>query len=161
MINEEVEKKIKYMVGLGFSDLMKDDRSISFSILIPVQFNTEEEAIAGQNYFFVRMEYLDRDVVINIYRKNLDLYGDSKIIKTIRWEDYYSYECSILKEKSIGKICTDAMLDEEPCSEKFDVIFKKLVGDNKNIISFSMQCLSYWIEPAFENLDLIQWNSKK
>ena len=71
MINEEVEKKIKYMVGLGFSDLMKDGRYISFSILMPVQFNTEREAVEGQNYFFARMEYLDKEVVINIYEKRI------------------------------------------------------------------------------------------
>lgn len=160
MINEEVEKKIKYMVELGFSDLMKDSRHISFSILIPVQFNTEREAVEGQNYFFARMEYLDKEVVINIYEKNMDLQGDSKIIKTIRWEDYYSYsyECSIQKENCIGKLCIDAMSDEEPCSEKFDVIFNKLIGDYKNVTSFSLQCLSYCVRPAFENLDLIQWN---
>ena len=158
MINEEAEKKIKYMVELGFSDLMKDDRCISFSILIPVQFNTEREAVEGQNYFFARMEYLDKEVVINIYEKNMDLQGDSKIIKTIRWEDYYSYECSIQKENCIGKLCIDAMSDEEPCSEKFDVIFNKLIGDYKNVTSFSLQCLSYCVRPAFENSDLIQWS---
>lgn len=159
MINEEVEKKIKYMIELGFSDLMNDCRHISFSILIPVQFNTEQEAVEGQNYFFARMEYLDTDVVINIYEKNKELYGDSKIIKTIRWEDYYSYKCSILKENCIGKCCVDAMLDEEPCSEKFEVIFEKLVRGYKNITSFSLQCLSYCVRPAFENLDLLQWKN--
>lgn len=35
--------KIKYKLGLYFSDRMYDDRDISFSILLPIEFNTEKK----------------------------------------------------------------------------------------------------------------------
>ncbi|WP_343102143.1 hypothetical protein [Romboutsia sp. MSSM.1001216sp_RTP31141st1_G3_RTP31141_220114] len=126
-------KKIKYKLGLYFSDRMFDNRDISFSILLPIEFDTEEEAIAGSGCFFAKMEYLDEEVVINIYEKNIDFESEefkvnSTIIKTIRWQNYYAYTCSITRDKSIGKLCIDPFIDEEPCSEKFEIILKNLTS---------------------------------
>ena len=146
--------KIKYKLGLYFSDRMYDDRDISFSILLPIEFNTEKKAIASSGCFFAKMEYLYGEVVINIYEKNIDFESEkfkinSKIIKTIRWQNYYSYTCSITKKESIGKLCNDPFIDEEPCSEKFEVILKNLTSKR----SFLLQNLSYWVEPVFAKIN--------
>lgn len=154
-------KNIKYKLGLWFSDRMCNDRDISFSILLPIEFDTEEEAIANSDCFFGKMEYLDEEVVINIYEKNIDFENEEfklspKIIKTIKWQNHYKYTCSITREESIKKLCTDPSIDEEPCSEKFDVILKNLTS-NRNFYSegssFTLQYLSYWIEPAFAKIN--------
>lgn len=150
------EEKIKYIVGLGFCDLMDDHREICFDILIPVQFNTEEEAREKQGCFLAKMEYLNEEVVINIYQ--LNEYADNKeLLETIKWDNYYSYKCSVLKKECIGSGYTDAATDYEPCADKFDVIFKKLVRDTGRT-SFTLEDISYWVEPAFENTDIKQWN---
>lgn len=38
-----------------------------------------------------------------------------------------------------------------------DFIFKKLVRDTGRT-SFTLEDISYWVEPAFENTDIKQWN---
>ncbi|ACA57387.1 hypothetical protein FDC45_08995 [Clostridium botulinum] len=148
-----MKKQIKYMLELNFSDRMNNGRDISFDILVPIQFNTEKEAIENQVFFFAKIEYLDKDVVINIYEKDKNLEKNYKIIKTIQWKDFYSYKCSITRKESIGKVCIDPMIDEEPCSERFDTILKGLTEEK----SFSLQCLAYWVEPAFESIEIRQW----
>lgn len=144
-------KNIKYKLGLWFSDRMFNDRDISFSILLPIEFDTEEEAIASSGCFFAKLEYLGKEVVINIYEKKIDFERtefkvDEEIIKTIKWQNFYAYTCSITSQESIGKICGDPFIDEEPCSEKFDVILKNLTSNK----TFILQYLSYWVEPVFE-----------
>ncbi|NFA60088.1 hypothetical protein EXM63_02515 [Clostridium botulinum] len=148
-----MEKQIKYMLGLTFSDRMNDGRDISFDILLPIQFNTEKEAVDNQCLFFARMEYLDRNIVINIYEKDKILEKNHKIITTIQWENFYYYKCSITRKESIGKLCIDPMIDEEPCSEKFNTILKGLTEEK----SFSLQCLAYWVEPTFQSIEIRQW----
>lgn len=147
-------KNIKYKLGLYFSDRMYDDRDISFNILLPIQFDTEEEAIASNSCFIAKLEYLDKEVVINIYEKNIDFSRndfkmDYELIKTIHWQNYYAYTCSITKEDSVGKLCSDPFFDEEPCSEKFELILKNLTFKK----SFLLQNLSYWVEPIFAEIN--------
>ncbi len=147
-------KKIKYKLGLWFSDKMYNDKEISFSILLPMEFNSEKEAIASSGCFFAKMEYLDEEVVINIYEKNIDFESEefkinSTIIKTIKWQNYYAYTCSITKDESIGKLCYDPFTDEEPCSEKFEIIMKNLTSKK----SFLLQNLAYWVEPVFVEIN--------
>ncbi|KEI95009.1 hypothetical protein N496_18755 (plasmid) [Clostridium botulinum A2B3 87] len=149
----KMEKQIKYMLGLTFSDRMNDGRDISFDILLPIQFNTEKEAVDNQCLFFAKMEYLDGNIVINIYEKDDSLEKNYKIINTIQWKDSYSYKCSITRKESIGKLYIDPMTDEEPCAEKFDTILKGLTEEK----TFSLQCLAYWVEPAFQSIKAIQW----
>ncbi|NFI08782.1 hypothetical protein FDF97_15755 [Clostridium botulinum] len=148
-----MKKQIKYMLGLTFSDRMNDGRDISFDILLPIQFNTEKEAADNQGLFFAKMEYLDQNVVINIYEQDESLGKNHKIVKTIQWKDFYSYKCSITRKESIGKLCIYPMIDEEPCAEKFDTILKGLTEEK----AFSLQCLAYWVEPAFQSIKAIQW----
>ncbi|MCH4200924.1 MAG: hypothetical protein LKF87_11295 [Clostridium tyrobutyricum] len=148
----KITKKIKFMLGLVLSDRMKNGRDIAFDILIPIQFNSEKEATDNQVLFFAKMEYLKKDVVINIYEKDIK-HEDAKIIKTIHWENFYYYECHTTRKESIGKFGIDPEIDEEPCSEKFDSILKNLTKKK----SFSLQSLAYWVEPAFQNLDIRQW----
>lgn len=150
---EKMKKQIKYMLGLTFSDRMNDGRDISFDILLPIQFNTEKEAVDNQGLFFARMEYLDENVVISIYEKDEILEKNHKIINTIQWKDFYYYKCSITRKESIGKLCIDPMIDEEPCAERFDKILKKLTTRE----TFSLQCLAYWVEPAFQSIKIRQW----
>lgn len=150
---EKMKKQIKYMLGLTFSDRMNDGRDISFDILLPIQFNTEKEAADNQGLFFAKMEYLDQNVVINIYEQDESLGKNHKIVKTIQWKDFYSYKCSITRKESIGKLCIYPMIDEEPCAEKFDTILKGLTEEK----AFSLQCLAYWVEPAFQSIKAIQW----
>lgn len=154
--DRKINDKIRYMVGLSFSDRMYDDRDIAFDIVMPIQFKSKKQAVDNQGLFFARMEYSDKEkeVVINIYSYGTGLKSrQSEIIKTIKWCDFYSYKCSTTREKSIGKIIIDPAIDEEPCAEKFEVILKKLTKKD----SFSLQSLAYWVEPAFQNLDIRQW----
>lgn len=150
--DRKITNKIRYMIGLVFSDRMYDDRDIAFDILLPVQFKSKKQAVDNEGLFFARMEHSAEEVLINIYEKDIK-HEDAKIIKTIHWENFYSYKCHITREKSIGKISIDPVIDEEPCAEKFEVILKKLTKKD----SFSLQCLAYWVEPAFQNLDIRQW----
>lgn len=140
------DRNIKFMIRLGFSDLMRNHRDISFDVLIPVQFHSEQDAIRCTSCFSARFLRTTDEVVIAIY-------DSETLIQTIRWDEWWKYTCQIRKKDSVGK-CVIGRTCDEPCALTFDEILNGLTDEDE----WSLECMCYWVVPAFENLELKQWN---
>ena len=130
--------KIGYRIVMICSDRLENGKDISFEFPVPVPFKTSEEAETHESSFSAKMEQEGDEVVINLYKRD-----PQELIKTIRWENWNLYKCSLTRDSSVGKAVIDPIEDEEPCAMKFDEILRLLTEKD----CFSLQYLAYRVEP--------------
>lgn len=147
------ERKILFKVGLIFYDCMKRGKNIgkyiNFDVLLSLKFETADEADKLGNNSALE-GFLERG---DDGRVSISICSDSSgdLVDKIYWDDFEKYRCSIMKENSLYKLCEGDKVcigqnDFEPFSEKFDEILSQLTDKN----FFSLDCISCWVQPAFE-----------
>lgn len=136
--------KIGYKIGGCFEDFGENGESFAFEILFPMIYDTKEEILNGEHdAISAAMEkQSDGEVVINLYY-NWD------IIETIRWNEWWKYKCSRMRDESKGELIADARDDFEPCCIKFEDIYGNFVGEDEDDNRYELQYLAYWVEPTF------------
>lgn len=137
--------KIRYKLGGCFEDFGTNGEPIAFEILFPMVYETKEEIEKGEyESISAFMEKLvNGEVVINLYH-NWD------IVETIRWDEWWKYKCSRMKDECKGELIADSRDDFEPCAEKFEEIFGDFIGEDEDDNRYELQYLAYWIDPVFE-----------
>ena len=132
--------KIGYKVGGSFEDYCEDG-SVGFEILFPHIYSSYEEADKNDYRLSAMMKKKDDGEVVII------LYEDKIPVETIHWDEWWKYKCNHIKEESKDSGFVNANTDYEPYSEKFEKIFDAYCG-KKTRDEWSMQYLSYWVEPV-------------
>ena len=72
---------------------------------------------------------------------------DKSPVDTIHWDEWWKYKCNRIKEERKNFISVDGNTDYEPCSTKFEEIFRDYCGNKKRKV-WNMEYLAYWIEPV-------------
>lgn len=72
---------------------------------------------------------------------------DLSPVDTIHWDEWWKYKCNRIKEERKDLGFVDANTDYEPCSAKFEEIFRDYCGDKERKV-WDMQYLAYWTEPV-------------
>ena len=140
--------KIGYKIGGSFDDVCDNARDdVQFEIVFPYVYASYEEAKKNVDYIKADMVRLADSVVIQLYE-------NGKLVETIQWDEYWKYVCSQRKEASVKSCFVDSLKDYEPCSMKFEDIFKGYTHD-QNVDVFNLQYLAYWIEPTIIEKDSI------
>ena len=167
-------KIIKYQLWIdGFLDEL--DRKVCFLFCIPYIYKTYEEAENDCNYFYVKPRKTKiGEVVFDIYKKsekfnNINPIYKDIIIDTIHWNEYWKYECQIIKEtgienslaeifpettKEIGDLANFPCItktDFEPYADKFEEMYNKYLDTKKytfeKICNYAVQSTSYVVKP--------------
>lgn len=132
---------IGYKVGGEFSDLWNEDTWVSFDIVFPSIYHTQEaaESAASGDIKAVMKRCASGEVVIQLYESG-------SAVETIRWDEWWKYRCYRSKESSMGKEMLDSRTDFEPCSERFETVFDGYTHGRAEVVGFEMQYLASWTE---------------
>ena len=132
--------RIGYKVGGSFEDYSVNG-SVGFEILFPHVYSSYEEAEKNNYRLSAQMEKQDNGEVVIV------LCEDLSPVDTIHWDEWWKYKCNRIKEERKDLGFVDANTDYEPCSAKFEEIFRDYCGDKERKV-WDMQYLAYWTEPV-------------
>ena len=132
--------RIGYKIGGSFEDY-SDNGSVGFEILFPHIYSSYEEAQKNNYRLSAQMEKKNNGEVAIV------LCEDKSPVDTIHWDEWWKYKCNRIKEERKNISFVDGNTDYEPCSTKFEEIFRDYCG-NKERKVWDMEYLAYWIEPV-------------
>jgi hypothetical protein len=155
----EKEMEIYFMVDIKFKlklicILEQLDREITIEFFVPQIFNNYKSAENANCSYYVKPAKLETgEIVFKIYKKGQNTFGIlpqiiDTVVDTVRWEEYWKYESTIMKESSIGLGYVD-YTDYEPYADKFNDMYHKYLTDRsfEDVSRYSLQNIAYEIVP--------------
>ena len=130
------------------------DREVSIEFFVPQIFNSYKSAEnANCSYYVKPAKLTSGEIVFEIYKKGQSVYGIhpkriDTVVDTVSWEEYWKYECTIMKESSVGSGYVD-YTDYEPYADKFNDMYNKYLTDRSfdDVSRYSLQNIAYEIVP--------------
>lgn len=150
------------------------DREVALEFFMPKIFNTYKSAEKANCSYYVKPAKLaSGEVVFEIYKKGQSTYGKHPeridiVVDTVRWEEYWKYQSTILKNdistKTLSDVFPNKNLDELgefvdfPCAEyfdyelyldKFEEMYKKYLTHKSfdEVRQYALQCIAYGVVP--------------
>ena len=132
--------RIGYKIGGSFEDY-SDNGSVGFEILFPHIYSSYEEAQKNNYRLSAQMEKQNNGEVVIVLCED-----KSQLTQSIGTNGG-NINAIALKKNEKNFISVDGNTDYEPCSTKFEEIFRDYCGNKKRKV-WNMEYLAYWIEPV-------------